>query len=61
LNVTEDGTTQKIPKDQIAKRQRGLSAMPEGLANMLSKQDLRDLIEFLAGLKEGKPKAPRDN
>jgi quinoprotein glucose dehydrogenase len=50
LNSAEDGTTQKISKNQIAKRQRGLSAMPEGLVNMLSKPDLRDLIEFLASL-----------
>jgi len=59
LNVAEDGSTQKIAKDQIAKRQRGSSAMPDGLAAMLSKQDLRDLVEFLAGLKEekAKPKA----
>ena len=55
LNLAEDGSTQKIPKEQIAKRQRGLSAMPEGLAQMLSKQDLRDLIEFLASLKQGNP------
>ena len=55
LNLAEDGSTQKISKEQIAKRQRGLSAMPEGLAQMLSKQDLRDLIEFLASLKQGNP------
>ena len=34
--------------------------MPEGLAKLLSKQDLRDLVEFLASLKQsntpqGKP------
>jgi quinoprotein glucose dehydrogenase len=53
LNVAEDGSIQKIAKDQIEKRERGLSAMPEGLAKLLSKQDLRDLVEFLASLKQG--------
>ena len=28
--------------------------MPEGLIKTLSKQDLRDLVEFLASLKEEK-------
>ena len=51
LNLAEDGSIQRVFKNQIEKRQRGLSAMPEGLANMLSKEDLRDVIEFLAELK----------
>lgn len=51
LSSAEDGTVEKISKDQIQTRQRGLSAMPEGLAQMISKQDLRDVVEFLAGLK----------
>ena len=49
LNSPEDGVV-KIAKEQIKLRQRGLSAMPEGLAKMLSKEDLRNLIEYLAGL-----------
>ena len=43
-----------IPKSEIATRERGPSAMPEGLVKTLSKQDLRDLVEFLASLKEEK-------
>jgi len=41
-----------IPKDQIKARERGPSAMPEGLVLALSKRELRDLIEFLASLKD---------
>ncbi|MDB6124601.1 MAG: Heme-binding protein [Pedosphaera sp.] len=50
LNSPEDGNI-TIQKDQIQSRQKGLSAMPEGLAKMLSKQDLRNLIEFLVNVK----------
>lgn len=42
-----------IPKDQIKSRESGPSSMPEGLVLALSKRELRDLIEFLASLKEG--------
>jgi putative heme-binding domain-containing protein len=41
----------KLPKTSIADRRRGLSAMPDGLAALVSRRDLRDLIEFLASLK----------
>ena len=47
LNSGEDGEM-KIRIVDIASRQRGLSAMPEGLAGTLSKSDLRNLVEFLA-------------
>jgi quinoprotein glucose dehydrogenase len=40
---------QKVEKSHIKKRQGGLSAMPEDISKPLSKQDLRDLVEFLAG------------
>src|SRR5262249_49957304 len=50
LDVPDDGAT-KFAKTAIRSRARGLSAMPEGLATQLSKQDLRNLIEFLASLK----------
>ncbi len=49
LNSLEDGTL-KIPADQITRRDRGLSAMPAELAALLSKRDLRDLVEFLSTL-----------
>ncbi len=50
LNSPEDGIV-KIKKGDIENRERGLSPMPEGMANVLTKSDLRDLIEFLASLK----------
>jgi len=47
LNSPEDGLV-TIAKADITARERGLSAMIEGLGAVLSKQDLRNLIEFLA-------------
>jgi hypothetical protein len=47
LNSPEDGVM-TIKKADIKTRQRGLSAMPEGLVTCLSKRGLRDPIEFLA-------------
>ena len=38
-------------KLDIQTRAKGLSAMPEGMPQVLTKQELRNLIEFLAGLK----------
>ena len=46
----EDGQV-IIDKKDITFRRKGLSGMPVGLHSMLGKQNLRDLIEFLAGLK----------
>jgi quinoprotein glucose dehydrogenase len=50
INSPEDGLV-KVKKAEIIKREKGLSGMPAELANVLSKRDLRDLIEFLASLK----------
>ena len=47
LNSPEDGIL-KLKKADIKERQRGLSGMPEELRQVLTKQDLRNLIEFLA-------------
>jgi quinoprotein glucose dehydrogenase len=47
LHSPEDGLL-TIKKADIQKRDRGLSAMPEGAAEILSKRDLRNLIAFLA-------------
>jgi quinoprotein glucose dehydrogenase len=47
-----DGNRKKIATKDIQARKVGLSPMPEDLAKKLSKQDIRDLVEFLAGLKE---------
>ena len=41
----------KIPLGDIARRERGPSAMPEGLATALTPRELRDLIEYLATLR----------
>jgi quinoprotein glucose dehydrogenase len=46
----EDGEV-KLKKSDIASRDTGLSGMPEGFGQMLSRQELRDVIEFLGTLK----------
>ncbi len=46
LNSPEDGLL-KIKKTDVKSRDRGLSGMPEGMGNILSKQELRDLLAFL--------------
>lgn len=47
INSPEDGPM-KIKKSDIESREKGLSGMPEGFGDLLSKQDLRNLIEYLA-------------
>ena len=51
-DIEPDQQLVTIPKIQIKSRERGPSAMPDGLVLALSKGELRDLIEFLASLKE---------
>ncbi|MEW6305216.1 MAG: PVC-type heme-binding CxxCH protein [Verrucomicrobiota bacterium] len=46
----EDGLM-KIKKDNIVSRQKGMSGMPAGIGEILPRQDLRDLIEFVGSLK----------
>jgi quinoprotein glucose dehydrogenase len=48
LDVPNQGVT-KVEKAKIKSRQGGISAMPDDISKALSKQDLRDLVEFLAG------------
>lgn len=48
LEVPNQGPV-KVAKANIKSRQGGLSGMPDDIANTLSKQDLRDLVEYLAG------------
>ncbi|MFN7138815.1 MAG: heme-binding protein, partial [Limisphaerales bacterium] len=50
LDSPEDGIV-TVKKEEIVRRDRSLSAMPEGLENLLTKRDLRDLVEYLARLK----------
>lgn len=46
-----ENNTIVIPKSEVKSRERGPSAMPEGLHAALSKRDLRNLVEWLASLK----------
>lgn len=46
----EDGL-ETIKKSEIETRQNGRSGMPDNLRKMLSRRELRDLVEYLAGLK----------
>jgi quinoprotein glucose dehydrogenase len=50
--ILGDGTRKKIAKKDIQARKVGLSPMPEDLVKKLSKRELRDLVEFLASLKD---------
>src|SRR5262249_36998698 len=49
--MTADAKLVTVAKDQIDERERGKSAMPEDIIQHLTKSELRDLVEFLAGLK----------
>jgi quinoprotein glucose dehydrogenase len=46
-----DGKEKTIPKARIKAARRGLSAMPDDLGRLLTRRELRDLVEYLAGLK----------
>ncbi|MEK0444809.1 MAG: hypothetical protein RLZZ399_130 [Verrucomicrobiota bacterium] len=50
LVLTLPGTKQKqsVSKPEIVKRERLPSPMPEGLGQLLTKREIRDLVEFLA-------------
>jgi len=50
LNTPQTGLV-KIKKKDIDTRQKSLSPMPEGMAQILSKRDLRDVIAYLSMLK----------
>ncbi|MBV8878648.1 MAG: HEAT repeat domain-containing protein, partial [Planctomycetaceae bacterium] len=47
-----DGTRKTLAKNDIKARKVGLSAMPEDEVKHLTRRELRDVIEFLASLKE---------
>jgi quinoprotein glucose dehydrogenase len=49
--ITPEAQTLVVPKKEVEDRKTGKSAMPEDLIKHLTKSDLRDLVEFLAGLK----------
>ncbi len=46
----EDGLL-KLKVSEIEEREKGLSGMPEGFGDVLSRQDLRHLVAYLASLK----------
>jgi quinoprotein glucose dehydrogenase len=50
--MTAEGTLIRVAKSKIDQRRSGKSAMPEDLTKHLSRKEMRDLVEFLAGLKE---------
>jgi quinoprotein glucose dehydrogenase len=50
--IDADGKRIDVSKADIQSRERGQSAMPEGFAKILSKRDLRDLVEYMASLKK---------
>jgi quinoprotein glucose dehydrogenase len=48
----EDGfNIVKVKKADVKAREKGMSGMPPGFADILPKQDIRDIIEFLTTLK----------
>jgi quinoprotein glucose dehydrogenase len=50
--MTAEGALIVVPKSKIEERKTGKSAMPEDLIKHLSRKEVRDLVEFLVGLKE---------
>ena len=57
--VTPDNRELVIPKDEIEARRTGPSAMPDDLHPKLTRRELRDLVEFLASLRDPAPKGGR--
>src|SRR5262249_38484258 len=52
--MTAEGTSVTVPKARIEERTTGPSAMPQDLVKHLSRREVRDLVEWLASLKEAK-------
>jgi quinoprotein glucose dehydrogenase len=50
INSPEDGLV-TIPVADVKTRQRGASGMPDGMGQILSRQNLRDLLAYLSTLK----------
>jgi quinoprotein glucose dehydrogenase len=50
--VQSDGSQVRIPVEEIEARRKGKSSMPEDLIQQMSNRDLRDLVAYLASLKE---------
>lgn len=45
-----DGTEVDLAESEIAGRRKGLSAMPDGLRQFVSRENMRDLVEYLGRL-----------
>jgi quinoprotein glucose dehydrogenase len=50
LNTVDQGAV-RVSKGDIQSRDTGVSGMPEGFIDILSKQDIRDLVEYLLAKK----------
>ena len=48
---TNDAEPMEIPRSRVKKRENGTSAMP-AMGKMITKRELRDLIEYLGSLKK---------
>ena len=48
--IDSQGDVHVIALEDVDERRAGLSAMPNGLTDHLSRSELRDLLEYLAGL-----------
>ena len=55
--MTPEGEVVVVPADRIEERHRGKSAMPDDLVKHLSRREMRDLVAFLASLKDPPKKA----
>lgn len=49
--TSPEGTLLAVPKDSVAERSGGVSAMPEDVSKFLSQREIRDLVQYLAELK----------
>ena len=49
--ITAEGKPLTVAKAAVEEQKRGASAMPDDLLKHLSKSDVRDLVEYLSGLK----------
>ena len=50
--MTPEGKLVIVEKSRIDQRTSGKSAMPQDISKPLTKSDLRDVVEFLSGLKK---------
>ena len=50
--ISPEGGLVTIKKGDIKTKQKGPSGMPPGLQTVISKRELRDVIEYLASLKQ---------